>query len=404
MPYVRPTPTWKHSIKRLVARYWNLTIHIYKSCTSTFVKWTRRRQYPTLAVKYPGNRIAPTPLLKTTRRRRSLSLLRSDDSFIRKRLFSLLPSKKRTSNQAESLLFTKLPVEIRLLIWEYVIGRQTLHIVPSLIPSLTRPSRYKIRDRGIYYRLDHEVCRCESEDVLRFPYNTLEYHSPCVSWVTREGLLYFHHPNALSLEDERGCKNAEARYLRWWRRKNRVLGLLKTCRMIYIEAAPILYAANTFDFRNLETLVQFESTLLPHRFNMIRNLTIQWVFRRGIGQLNPLPGAGPLFESEQEMIEQWEMVCACLTRMTGLRNLVVLLQGPLVDSKAGWLLEPLREVVVNGRFIVLANGPETELDMRGVGEGRVPFELRRAGLEAEREKGKGTSGGRRIVGRECEID
>ena len=120
---------------------------------------------------------------------------------------------------------TKLPLEIRLHIYEYVLGGNLLHLV-----QLPR-------------RVAHGRCRCEKpSDPLR------------------------------------NCRPALRTPLNPWlgRVSNGNVALLMTCRQIYRESIEVLYARNAFDVNDLTTFVFFARSILPQRLASITTLHILW--------------------------------------------------------------------------------------------------------------------------------
>lgn len=356
--------------KAVIFNSWFIVNIPLKSCISTVKRWTGRNNYPTIALRPPGQRPSPHPVPKT--RSRSLTLPTGEPENHQCGISTFLGfrpkyKRQRTTDQTQSMLLTKLPSELRSLIWEYAVGGQTLHIIPCLVPSLTRPSRYTLIDKGVYYRLDYELCKWQNEDWVGSSMRT-NSHSACAIWVNGNGELYFNAPQSMLREDA-GYRQTELRFLRWWVRKHRFLALLKTCRQIYTEAVPIMYSTNRFDFRNLGTLIQFETTVLPQRFNAIRSLTLQWVFMRGLSTL-------PSHAFQVADDEKWEKTCSCIARMKGLRNVLILLGDCRPSHSDKWLLEPLRVVKVNGPFVIRVNWPENPWE-RNLEVEDVPFEIRR---------------------------
>ena len=51
-----------------------------------------------------------------------------------------------------------------------------------------------------------------------------------------------------------------------------ILGLLGTCRQVYVEAIEIFYSQNTFDFRHPENVVQFTKAIPPYWLHSINTV------------------------------------------------------------------------------------------------------------------------------------
>lgn len=141
--------------------------------------------------------------------------------------------------QSESMFLSKLPAEIRLMIYNYVFGDGVIHLVqlkgrirhvkhdPSSTPCCTvSAARWRMQDDGDQH-----------SQTLLYPHTHREL------------------PGSLS---------------------NSSLSLLRTCRAIYAEAADIPYSNLTFDVDDLHTLIAFTSSVSPHLVRSIRRLTVQW--------------------------------------------------------------------------------------------------------------------------------
>ncbi|KAF2203685.1 hypothetical protein GQ43DRAFT_438610, partial [Delitschia confertaspora ATCC 74209] len=321
--------------------------------------------------KYPATRkriekIPPAKLPTQRERRLSLSGVQ-EPSLTGKILPRYLISAPHTSPQKTSLLLTKLPPELREEIWKLVLGAQTLHILPSLVPNLTRAHQPRNRyflsngnpnhEKEITYRLDYEPCKWTPKD-MEYHHAECGYtHSAYTIWVTRHGELYFNAPAAIVKAE----RDIEVGFLRWRGRRNRCLALLKTCRLIYTEAIHTLYTSNTFDFRSLTTLTQFPSTILPHRFTSIRSLNVRFAFRSGVEQVNDE--------------HNWASACLCLKQMTGLRRLLLVLEDTRDVKGDKWILQPImdHDVKVNGEFVVRVSWSENRWE-KEMGA-RLPFKL-----------------------------
>lgn len=150
--------------------------------------------------------------------------------------------------QETSPLFTRLPPEIREIIWSYVFGADTLHLVQV---------KNKIRH-----------VRCPSA-----PEPSLTHHRHCcpttpARWRVYDGrvpghsdrLLYPHTHDLLPSQ----LGNAH-------------VALLRTCKAVYAEAADLLYANSVFDMDDLYTFIAFASSLAPRSLRALRRLTVQWM-------------------------------------------------------------------------------------------------------------------------------
>lgn len=178
-----------------------------------------------------------------------------------------------TQDQAQSGLMSKLPREVRELIWSFLIGGHLLHIVPN--------------QNGQVAYLCHEYIGKER--------NTRN-HVSC-----RPSLEPGSPRKIISNEFATEPVN--------------LLPLLLTCRMVYSEAIPILYSDNIFDIYKVDSLAFFDLAVPSHRLMQIRRLNITWDYlHHSLGhQYN-----------ESQVPKYWERVGLILeTKFTGLRELTI---------------------------------------------------------------------------------
>ncbi|KAJ9255207.1 hypothetical protein DTO195F2_6282 [Paecilomyces variotii] len=124
--------------------------------------------------------------------------------------------------QSESLLLNKLPLEVRLAIWECVFGRSVVTIARK-----KKRIGHQVRVRPLYIW----------EIKKREPFS-------------------------------RGSKLAD------WS----LTSLLRTCRQVYIEAVNILYGTITFHFEHPWALMFLYETILPKRWERIRKVELVFSF------------------------------------------------------------------------------------------------------------------------------
>ncbi|KAJ5362127.1 hypothetical protein N7541_002971 [Penicillium brevicompactum] len=232
------------------------------------------------------------------------------------RSWRLSLSKRReqqTLNQGQSLLFSHLPTEIRLLIWEHYLCSQKLHII------LSNQHTWKQSDSKIV-----GLACSESDD-----YCPCSHHC----WGSRA-----RRPAGGCLETIQHVGSRWHEEREWGFDTGRVdfVSLLQTCRLIYSEAIDMIYQNNTFLFNNTATIVDLSNTLLPQRLNLIR--TVQLSFSD--------PG-GPT----------WDSCCEVLaTKMPNLRKLTIHLYPHVTKSLDSWLM-PLHRITQTSTFEVLLIKP-----------------------------------------------
>ncbi|KAL4914221.1 hypothetical protein BDW62DRAFT_147661 [Aspergillus aurantiobrunneus] len=161
------------------------------------------------------------------------------------------------SPQSTSSLFAKLPLEIRLMIYEYAFGDQVVHLV-------------QVKDKIRHVRCNNTTSsidknrRCCPVTLARWRANDLlaSFNSPidnARSSTTSNSMLYPHtHP---SLPTQLSNSSAS---------------LLRTCRAIYGEASQILYKNSAFDVDDLTTFIAFSLSVSLDHLRAIKKLTIQW--------------------------------------------------------------------------------------------------------------------------------
>lgn len=148
--------------------------------------------------------------------------------------------------QSDSPFFQKLPAEIRLMIYNYAFGDETIHLVQL---------KGKIR---------HVRCQHTS--------SSLENNRHCcpitpARWRVNDGRVAGHtdrllYPHTHALLPEMLSHSS--------------LSLLRTCRAMYTEAADIPYRNAVFDVDDLHTFIAFSLTICPDRLQAIKRLTVQW--------------------------------------------------------------------------------------------------------------------------------
>lgn len=151
------------------------------------------------------------------------------------------------ASQEDCMFLRKLPAEIRLMIYDYLFGDETVHLVQlkGKIRHVrcTHPSTSIVSNRSC---CPVTTARWRVQDAR------VEDHA--------QSLLYPHThfslPESLS---------------------NSSLSLLRTCRAIYAEASNILYSNLAFDVDDLHTFIAFSLTVNQEHLRCIKRLTVQWM-------------------------------------------------------------------------------------------------------------------------------
>lgn len=219
-----------------------------------------------------------------------------------------------------SPLFSKLPPEIRNMIYDEVLGVGQLTHIKSL-PEFEEYRDDKGRKHIPLKRITHALCS-------RVGYRYCE----CFGWKPKscsdchpeeEWYGVQQQPPSASDEAVRAGHDYEAGAtpspeLRNIFDKRIGIPLLQTCRQIHAEAVALLYTARTFTVYNLWDLIDFSTVILPDRLAMIQSLDLQWRYydhaypRFNNQRYKP----GPYDDATWS--EFWEVIS---TKMTGLREL-----------------------------------------------------------------------------------
>lgn len=167
------------------------------------------------------------PILKSyDKAKNSIKRRANDPKPLPRRRRRLSTSSYNTSN-FDSPLLGRLPIELRLEIYGYVLGGELFHIFPA-------------------------------------PKRMAHYYCPSPSW------------------NDTNCKNclkttrSPLPLVGNGRIPNNDIALLKACRQIYNEASHVLYATNVFELGNLNSFLHFSQTIRPCRLASIARLHICW--------------------------------------------------------------------------------------------------------------------------------
>ncbi|KAF2000862.1 hypothetical protein P154DRAFT_522141 [Amniculicola lignicola CBS 123094] len=248
---------------------------------------------------------------------------------------------RRTHAQGQSGFFGKLPIEVRLMVYEELFvgeGGEVVHLT--------------IRQKG---RFGNFVCE-EKEKA------------------GTDGM-------------ECGCKvlvgGKDCKKIGGWR-----VDVLKTCRRMYSEAIRYLYIPHTFSLLHITHLLYLPTRLPSPRLDQIRTLRLRWAIRalpylrRGTSKKYAYP----------EDTANWARAWDTMASMKGLRDLYVVLSDPSPANtwEAAWgenqgkLMADVKKVVQTRWFMLMVpyESCDTHLDM-----GECKVILRRPDGESEEEDG-----------------
>ncbi|KAF2851648.1 hypothetical protein T440DRAFT_517137 [Plenodomus tracheiphilus IPT5] len=247
----------------------------------------------------------------------------------------------RTHGQGQSDFFAKLPLELRRMVYEFVVGSEVVHLT-----------------LGQKRRFGHFIC----EDDGRRRGGGGDDDKECSCRVLVGGK-----------ESEKLNRGA--------------LNMLTVCRRMYIETTPHLYNPHIFSLLHTTHLLLLPTRTPTPLLNHIRTLRLRWSIRA-----LPYLRRGPASRlAYREDTENWERGWSIIANMQGLRDLYVVLSDPSPGGvwERSWLeleeelVGPVRGVVRPGVAVVV-------LPYRSCGVGwdmggsRVV--LRRPGGEGEEEE------------------
>lgn len=136
----------------------------------------------------------------------------------------------------------------------------------------------------------------------------------------------------------------------------------------YIEATPVLYSTNTFEFQDLDTFLGFTSHISPSAWNITRTIHLRVID----GFMLPAI-CGTL---------KWQRVATVLATMQGLQQLLLHLDHwsykthPPIAEQETKILSPLMDVKRVKRFVV--NVGWKVLEDSDESKSKAPFDLHHA--------------------------
>ncbi|KAL4979648.1 hypothetical protein BDW66DRAFT_94630 [Aspergillus desertorum] len=296
-----------------------------------------------LAHRYQNNK---PPALPRPRRQSTLSTRRQSQPH---------PQQKQADarlnwvTQLQSTLLSKLSPELRVMIWELVLGGMRIHIIQ-------RPDR----------RMGHVVCPAAVTGI-----ETCD--------ICRGGLPPSSSSCCSSSSSSRSSSREGSRSPHLQMQSN-LLALPMACKQLYAESVHLLYTLNTFEFSNTWSLPYLHPTVPPDLWDSIRSVELSWAF----------PGHWlPSKDSVKSVYfsagrEQWLETCGAVTRMKGLQSFTLHLSGSWFCEpveKLPVFLEPLRGLHLPGRKRWEVRLPNQPYYVEEVGNGSVGGELRKRGVD-----------------------
>lgn len=217
-------------------------------CPLRLYLWHLMRQSSAGCVRRPGPRAHRRPPVPLPPREHRLSFTDENES-------GATDLRMVTSDQSQSYFFSLLPWELRLQIYEYILGGRLLH--------LRLEDRYLRRETSLQRYLqrypcvlgndvsawDHSSCRPSGTPMEKF----LPLLQSC-------RLVYV--PSSLSTSPLSPTPPTSL--------------LTRICPCSYNEAISMLYCANTFSFSDSECLEYFPTLVLRQRFEAIRSLKLDF--------------------------------------------------------------------------------------------------------------------------------
>ncbi|KAF2686814.1 hypothetical protein K458DRAFT_297585 [Lentithecium fluviatile CBS 122367] len=243
----------------------------------------------------------------------------------------------RTHMQGQSMLFARVPIEIRKMVYEFIMGRETVHL------TLGAKKRFGhfVCPQG---EDEHEVVMCDCKVLVGGAGHSGRLGSAC-------------------------------------------LGVLRVCRRMYHEAIPHLYTPHTFSLLHPTHLLYLPTRIPQPRLNTIRRLRLRMTIRA----LPYFRRANSKHLAYPEDTANWEKTWNILTSMAGLRELRVVLIDKSPDGiwEQQWLsleerlLGPVKRVCRPRDFVVVLPYRSCRVDWEMGGSGCV---LRRPDGDGEEEE------------------
>lgn len=225
-----------HAFLTTDAGFWgDLALKVLVNASPS-VQWANKVAEPWLGLPYGVYLHGGRP-----RRQRTLTLAppSANDSYWN-RLQSLVvaPSDESRHDQPDCGFLSKLPLDVRMLIYELVVGGSTIHVSAG----------------DNHSRIYHFICQVPDRITQS------QIHGQCHQLTTKR-------PSSAPREH--------------YAQATGFLPLLVTCRQIYSEAVHVLYSSNRFEFTQIHTAFRFLTRMIPQpRLPAIRHLVLKMALPR----------------------------------------------------------------------------------------------------------------------------
>ncbi|KAF2636886.1 hypothetical protein P280DRAFT_552691 [Massarina eburnea CBS 473.64] len=244
---------------------------------------------------------------KQYERRNSLSNFHATETRLTKlQRLIFRKNRARTDSQEHCMLFSKLPVEIRTMIWKYVLCERE-------ITQITHG--YKKKNATLHFEdcFSGDECSTKGRGPALIEESAVLGHIACVE----------------DHDYERDTKRAA-------REKYPLLPLVMACRRVYAETLPILYTENAFIMTLDHTFLTFALSIPPSHFNLIHSLIL---YLPGVPDLNKGWNHGCWAHS-------WSPTLEVVTKMAGLQQCHFIVRDDWEGDEVKDLLKALKKMEV----------------------------------------------------------
>ena len=140
---------------------------------------------------------------------------------------------------------------------------------------------------------------------------------------------------------------------RFWPQRT---ALLRTSRQVYTEAVELLYTGNTFVIRHSEMLSRLSKSIPPQRFNTIRSISVHWTPWQS--------GILAKWENREPWCRLWELIASM--ENLSILEVNILDWQPLHEGNSNYthLIEPISELRGLQEFVLNARQVRYQWDHR----------------------------------------